>query len=303
MVERLLKSLLASTYKNIEIIVVDDASKDGTYEFIKEKFKKFRKIKIIKNKKNLYTAGSRNVGFRLAKGEFVFFIDDDNVLDKKAISLFVELFLKDSTIAELGPVNYSYLNKKKILWAGTKRDMFTTKTNQYRNLKSFGNSKNWETDDVLNAFIVRANIVRKHKIFFREKYGIMYEESDYAYRIRRAGYKIKVVRGAKIYHDAESLSANGKIKDYMFHFMNDKRRPYVFARNRVLFHSLYSNKYQLVGIILFWIWFFAFYYIYRILSYSGAGKFSLVKRIYLSFQYFKGIINGLCLVFEKKQWY
>jgi len=60
--------------------------------------------------------------------------------------------------------------------------------------------------------MVRTSAVRKKQIFFREKYGIMYEESDYAYRIRQAGYKIMVVRDAKIYHDIENELEGIKVK-------------------------------------------------------------------------------------------
>lgn len=300
MVSALLESILNSTYKNIEIIVVDDASNDNTNSYLHEKFKRYKKIQIIRNKKNLYTAGSRNVGFRHAKGDFIFFIDDDNILDKNAISELIGVFLEDAALGELGPVNYSCLNKKKILWARTRRDMNTTRTYQARSLKEFGSAKTWETDDVLNAFMVRASVVRPNSILFREKFGIMYEESDYAYRIRKLGYNIKVVRSAKIYHAAESITPEGKIKDYMFHFMNDKRRPFVFARNRIIFHSMYSSKFQMIGIIAFWIWFFTLYYLYKILFYSGVGNFSVVKRITLAFQYLKGDFVGISFILNKQ---
>ena len=76
-------------------------------------------------------------------------------------------------------------------------------------------------------------------------YGIMYEESDFAYRIRNLGYKVMVVKGAKIYHDIEISEKGEKRKDYMSHFMEDKRRLFVFGRNRLIFHSIYSNRFQL----------------------------------------------------------
>ena len=296
MLERLLKSVLSSTYTNLEIIVVDDASADGTYKFVKSKFKR---VKVFKNKKNLFTAGSRNEGFKRSKGEFVFFIDDDNILDKYAIEKMVHEFLRDNTIGELGAVNYNPNDRKKILWAYTKRNMWTSKTTQPRTLKGLGNKKIWETVDVPNAFMIRSDVVKKNKIFFREKYGIMYEESDYAYRIRKAGYRVMTVREAKIYHDIENSSEGNKGKDYMFHFMEDNRRPFVIARNRILFHSLFSNRLQLFFILIFWIWLFMFYYLYKIIFYSGVGNFSLFKRIILSYMYLKGTFNGIYLLTRK----
>ena len=301
MLLRLLKSIFSSTYKNLEIIIVDDASHDGTSEFIRSKYSKNTKLKIIRNRSNLFAAGSRNVGFKKCRGEYIFFIDDDNVVDKNLISRLVKEFLKDPTIGELGPVNYSFLNKKKILWARTRRNMFTSKTNQSRDLKSFEKLKNWETDDVPNAYIVKKSVVKKFNIFFRKEYGIMYEESDYAYRIRKAGYQIRVVRDAKIYHDIENRTPDGRIKGYMWHFMEDKRRPFVFARNRIIFHSIFSTKLEFISIITLWVWLFAIYYIYEILFYTGVGKFSLANKISLAFAYLRGTFNGIYLIISKKK--
>ncbi len=290
---RLLKSLLASTYKNIEILVIDDASTDGTSDSVKNKFGRNPKIKVIRNKTNLFAAGARNVGLGKSKGEFIFFVDDDNVIHEKAIEEMINVFLEDKTVGEVGPVNYSFSNKEKILWACTRRNMLTSKTNQSRTLAEFTGLKRWETDDVLNSYMVRSDVLKKNKITFRRFYGIMYEESDLAYRIRNAGYKIMVVRDAKIYHDIDSVSKEGVRKDYMYHFMEDSRRPYVFARNRIIFHSLFSSKIQLIFICIFWAWVFTCYYVYEFLSYDGPGNFSLTRRLFLASEYIRGTLNGI----------
>ena len=115
--------------------------------------------------------------------------------------------------------------------------------------------------------------------------------------------KIVVVKNAKIYHDIEKKENDGSVKNYMYHFMEDKRRPYVFARNRIIFHSLYSNKFQFIFIILFWVWFFAAYYIYKIIFYSGIGNFSVFNRIKLVFAYLRGTFKGLSFVFNNEKLY
>jgi GT2 family glycosyltransferase len=293
MVKKLIKSIFSSTYKNLEIIVVDDASSDETSEFIKKSFPKSKNLIIIKNKNNLFTAASRNVGLKKSTGELIFFIDDDNILDKRAIEELVKIFNNNNLVGEAGPVNYSPNNENTILFLASYRNMWTTKTYQPRDIRTFKGKKLWETNDIPNAFMVRADIVKKNQIFFRENFGIMYEESDIAYRIRNLGFKIVVVENAKIYHDIE-VSEKGEIKkDYMYHFMEDKRRPYVFARNRVIFHSMYSTRIQLIGILFFWVWFFALYYGYKILFYKGIGKFGFHERMILIFCYIKGCFEGV----------
>ena len=62
------ESLEAQDYKDFEIIFVDNASKDGSIEYVK---KNYPKIKAISNAKNLGFAGGNNTGMRAAKGEFV----------------------------------------------------------------------------------------------------------------------------------------------------------------------------------------------------------------------------------------
>lgn len=294
--ERLIRSILKSTYKKIEIIVIDDCSLDLTSKYLTDKFGKNNKVNIFRNNKNLYTAGTRNEGQKRAKGDLIFFVDDDNVLEKDTIEHLVNAFISDKLLGAAGPVNYNFNHKKKVLWFLTRRNMTTTKTYQPRNLSEVRGRDIWETADIPNAFMVRSDVIKKNRIMFKKEFGIMYEESDYAYRIRKAGFSIKVVRKAKIYHDIEVAEKGKKAMDYMYHFMNDKRRPFVFARNRILFHKLYSSRLQLIIILGFWVWLFSAYYMYRIISYSGYGNFSIPKRIELAVSYLKGTFIGISSV-------
>jgi GT2 family glycosyltransferase len=292
MLVRLIKSILKSTYTRIEILIIDDASTDGTAQTVRRLYKADKRICVVRQEINKFTAGSRNEGIRRATGSYIFFIDDDNILHPDAVKEMVDVFQQDKTIGELGPVNYGYPDKKAILWLKTERNMWTTKTNQPRQF-SEDMVDVWDTADVPNAFMVRTSILKKESIHFREAYGIMYEESDFAYRIRAAGYKICVVKKAHIYHDIERIASDGTKQNYMYHFMADIRRPYVFGRNRVLFHSVYSTPVQQIGIYLVWVWVFTAYYSQLILLYDGVGDFSLMHRIRLVIEYLRGTCSGI----------
>lgn len=70
-------SVLNQTYKNFEFIIVDDASKDKTWQYLKSL--KDKRIKLIKNPKNLGLARSLNIALSKAKGEFIARMDADDI--------------------------------------------------------------------------------------------------------------------------------------------------------------------------------------------------------------------------------
>lgn len=90
-VEECLKSILNNTYTNFELIIVNDGSTDNTLEIV-SKFKDPR-IQII-NKENGGAASSRNVGLNIAKGEYIIFIDADDVITTDFIKLYVTYSLE-----------------------------------------------------------------------------------------------------------------------------------------------------------------------------------------------------------------
>lgn len=75
-IKRSIESVLNQTYKDIEVVVIDDCSTDNTYEIIKEI--KDRRIYYYKNKNNLGACFSRNFGVSIARGEYIAFQDSDD---------------------------------------------------------------------------------------------------------------------------------------------------------------------------------------------------------------------------------
>lgn len=79
-------SLLSQTHDDLEIIIVDDCSKDKSYDVMRRiKDNNPRRIKVIRNEVNKGAAASRNVALTEAKGEYISFIDSDDYLDLNAI--------------------------------------------------------------------------------------------------------------------------------------------------------------------------------------------------------------------------
>ncbi|WP_217653122.1 glycosyltransferase family 2 protein [Fibrobacter sp. UWH9] len=78
-IEATLQSLLLQTYKNWELLAVDDCSSDKTAEILERYACLDDRIKFIKNEKNLHAAMSRNKAIECAKGQYIAFLDSDDL--------------------------------------------------------------------------------------------------------------------------------------------------------------------------------------------------------------------------------
>lgn len=88
-IEKCLKSLIDQTYKNIEVIIIDDGSTDSSGIICDKYSKNDKRIKVI-HKKNEGVSTARNEGMKQAKGDYIFFIDSDDYLDFDVIDKMVE---------------------------------------------------------------------------------------------------------------------------------------------------------------------------------------------------------------------
>ncbi len=101
LLERTLRSVLSQTYRDFEIIIIDDASTDNTQEIIEEKFGSEIKTEIIryfKNDLNLERSRSRNRGIELAKGEYIASLDDDDVWLPEHLKELLEYMTKNEDV-------------------------------------------------------------------------------------------------------------------------------------------------------------------------------------------------------------
>lgn len=85
-----IESVIDQTYKNIEIIIVDDNSSDGTQKLVEEFILNNDNIKYYKNQKNMRLAYNRNLGINKAEGKYFSFVDDDDYWHPDFIQSFVD---------------------------------------------------------------------------------------------------------------------------------------------------------------------------------------------------------------------
>lgn len=104
-------SLQNQTYTNLELIFVNDGSKDNSLEILKKAQENDKRIKII-NQKNLGVASARNNGLQAATGSFVMFMDNDDKIDSDYIELLVNKIENDMMdIVITGYTRESYSGK------------------------------------------------------------------------------------------------------------------------------------------------------------------------------------------------
>ena len=111
--EKCLDSILKQTYRNFELIIVNDGSTDNSFEICKKYEKKDKRI-IILNKENGGLSDARNFGINKASGEYITFIDSDDYIDDDYLEYLYNLCKKNNTKISICAHTVVSLNGKKI---------------------------------------------------------------------------------------------------------------------------------------------------------------------------------------------
>ena len=107
-IQKCLDSIINQTYKNIEIIVVNDCSKDKSLEILKDYQKKDKRIVLIDNKENKGLSYSRNVAMKKATGEYFGFIDSDDYIPNDYYEKMMSRMKKEKTNVCVCDINLVY---------------------------------------------------------------------------------------------------------------------------------------------------------------------------------------------------
>ena len=220
-IERCINSILDQTYKNIQIIVINDGSEDSTGKIL-DRF--VNKIKVYE-KKNEGVSNARNYGIEKCETPYFMFVDSDDYLEPQAVSILYENLKKSNSDIAMGRVDEE---KDNIILEKDKYDyLFETK---------------------VNYFMVPWNKLYKTEIFENLKYPDMILAED-EYLIHHILKKIKkmIIVKEKTYN--YSLNSNGltsqKLKNYR-DIINAFKNRYEFFKNtkyETKAHIQYLNYY------------------------------------------------------------
>jgi len=248
-------------YKNIEVIVVDNASTDGSAEMVQ---KEFPTVNLIQMQKNIGIAGW-NEGFKIAKGEYVLVLDDDSYPEKNAIKFAVKYMIKNLRVAITGyAIHNHHLNR-------IENDEYKTAVERI-------------TQNV-NGFIGCGALLRRTIFLKAGGYDpnifLYFNELDLSIRIAAMNYTIAFLRNNLIFHMYSSI-ARGKTQ-LSSNIINERRFTHGF---RSYAFYLYKN--------------FSFHVFFFFFTKLLVSNFLIAIRLHYFISYVKSILLIAISLFSGK---
>ncbi len=224
-----LSSLHAGTYPNLKIILLDNASTDGSVEAVRSAYPE---VEIMELQSNLGYAGNNNVGIEaaMARGaDWVFVLNEDTILEPECITRLVEAGAADSRIGILGPMVYHHDEPEIIQSAGGVLTTDWRSMHTGQNEKDVGQFTAPRSVDWISgcAILVRRPVIEQVGSL-DERFFYYWEETEWCLRAHKAGWSVIQVPAAKLWH-------KGVQRDYRpgpnVTYYNTRNRFLVFAKH------------------------------------------------------------------------
>lgn len=215
-VKEYLQNLLYSIVKaareiDHEVIVVDNASDDGSVELIKEKFPS---IKLISNKENLGFGKANNIGLSLSKGEFILLINPDTIIQEDTLTKMFSFFELNP---QAGLAGCKILNPDGSFQLACRRSFpgpwtsfckVTGLSNLFLNSRLFARynltylneNETYEVDAISGSFMMLRKEIYEKVGGFDEQFFMYGEDLDLCFRVQKAGFQNFYVHTTQIIH-------------------------------------------------------------------------------------------------------
>ncbi len=198
-------SLLNQEFENFEIIFFDNNSKDDSINYIK-KFKSTKKYKlrIYKNSKNDGTAKASNLAAKYAKGEYIFFVSNDMLFDRKLLKHLYDYMKNKKEIGIATVKMLRHVNDKKtniIDSMGANIDFLccASSINIHKNIKNVIDSNKEIFFAFGGATFIKKEIFNKAR-GYDERFFTLTDDIDLCWRVQILGYKVYYINKGKIFH-------------------------------------------------------------------------------------------------------
>lgn len=196
--------------EEFEIIVVDNASSDGTVDYIKHNFPR---VTTIANKENRGFAAANNQGIERSKGEYILFLNPDTIVHPNSLDALVKFMEHNEQVGACGP---KLLNEDGAIQASVRRfptfrgalyrhtafRLSGVFQGQYKKLRmtDFGYDRQSDVDQLSGAALMARRSVINEVGAMDERFFMYYEEVDLCYRIKQASWRIVFTPKAVITH-------------------------------------------------------------------------------------------------------
>ncbi len=201
----------ASSNLTKEIIIVDNASDDGSVDFIKDKFPQ---VKLIANQKNIGFGKANNIGLKQASGRYILLINPDAIVAEDTFEKMIQFFEQNDSA---GLAGCKILNPDGTLQLACRRSFpgpwtsFTKVTglsSLFPNSKIFARynltyldeNQSYEVDAISGSFMMMRKEVYEKVGGFDEQFFMYGEDLDLCYRIQKDGFKVFYVSTTQIIH-------------------------------------------------------------------------------------------------------
>lgn len=280
---RCLKSISLSTYKPVELIVVDNGSKRSEEDLVK---KLYPQSKFKRSEQNIGAAAGRNLGIELAKGDYLLFVDDDAFVDKEMIAELVKILETEREVGIVQPKIYEFEKKDVLQGLGCDVNLITGMVSS----KGIREKDTGQYDRIVELQSVGCIWMVKREVIERignydEVYFIPWEDTDFSFRVRRAGFKILFVHKARAWHKGVKATFVNPVIDYLG--IRSPERAYRIFRNKIIFMRK-NAPFQNFLVFIFFVT--PLYVITHSFLIAITGRFDILK------QYLLGFLSGIWFV-------
>ena len=256
----------------MEVIVVDNASKDQEAEIIVQRYPK---VKVIKSERNLGFAGGNNLGIQAAHGKYLFLVNNDTVFRAFNVQTLIDRMESSSEVGIVCPkIRFAWSNNPIQFTGYTPLSKVTIRNRAM----GFGEDDHGQYDTAHPtpyahgaAMMIRRDAIDKVGLM-PECYFLYYEELDWSMMFTRAGYQIWYEPKCTIYHkESQSTGQNSPLRTYYL----TRNRLLLVRRNPQEFNKTLAYIY-LIGIVA----------LRDILKYTFIGRYDLLKAIFRALGHF-----------------
>jgi GT2 family glycosyltransferase len=220
-----LDSISYIDYPNYEVIVVDNGSTDDSLTEIR---KRYPRVRIIENGRNLGFAEGNNAGIRQSTSPYVLLLNDDVVVEKEILKDLIEAAQADPKTGIAGPA-VMYQETPDLIWsAGGKVNTFgyTSHLGKGQKIESYRSSR--YVDYIVGcAILIKREVLNKVGLLDAE-YFYYFEDTDFCFRARKANYYCLYVPSPTCRHKTGAEWINNLAQAYYY-----MRNACVFARKEL----------------------------------------------------------------------